>query len=53
MYSREIQGTGQTNLSLRDMRKALAWIQENAKAFGGDTDNVTIWGESSGSFAVV
>ncbi|KAK8113738.1 alpha/beta-hydrolase [Apiospora kogelbergensis] len=47
-----IPGTGQTNLSLRDMRKALAWIQENAKAFGGDTDNVTIWGESSGSFAV-
>jgi len=53
MYSREIQGAGQTNLSLRDMRKALAWIQENVKAFGGDPDKVTIWGESSGSFAVV
>ncbi|KAK7988198.1 hypothetical protein PG989_008513 [Apiospora arundinis] len=52
MYSREIQGAGQTNLSLRDMRKALAWIQENVKAFGGDPGNVTIWGESSGSFAV-
>ncbi|KAK7940792.1 alpha/beta-hydrolase [Apiospora aurea] len=52
MYSREIQGAGQTNLSLRDMRKALAWIQENVKAFGGDPENVTIWGESSGSFAV-
>ena len=52
MYSREIQGTGQTNLSLRDMRKGLAWISENIGAFGGDKNTVTIWGESAGSFAV-
>ncbi|KAF2022225.1 alpha/beta-hydrolase [Aaosphaeria arxii CBS 175.79] len=52
MYSREIQGTGNTNLALRDMRKGLAWISENIGAFGGDKDTVTIWGESAGSFAV-
>ncbi|KAI4703027.1 hypothetical protein J4E81_001904 [Alternaria sp. BMP 2799] len=52
LYSREIQGTGQTNLALRDMRKGLAWISENIEAFGGDKDSVTIWGESAGSFAV-
>jgi carboxylesterase type B len=52
LYSREIQGTGNTNNALRDMRKALAWISENISAFGGCKDNVTIWGESSGSFAV-
>lgn len=35
------------------MRKALAWISENIDAFGGDSDQVTIWGESAGSFAIV
>jgi carboxylesterase type B len=53
MYSREIQGSGNTNLALRDMRKGLAWISENIGAFGGDKNAVTIWGESAGSFAVV
>lgn len=52
LYSREVQGTGNTNLSLRDMRKALAWISENIGFFGGNKDSVTIWGESAGSFAV-
>lgn len=52
LYSREIQGTGQTNLALRDMRKALEWISENIGAFGGDKEKVTIWGESAGSFAI-
>jgi carboxylesterase type B len=52
MYSIEIAGSGNTNLALRDMRQALAWLQENVEAFGGDKTCVTVWGESSGSFAV-
>ena len=52
MYSIEIQGSGNTNLAMRDVRKALAWISEDIAAFGGDTNSVTIWGESAGSFAV-
>ncbi|KXT08594.1 hypothetical protein AC579_7063 [Pseudocercospora musae] len=52
MYSIEIQGSGNANLAVRDMRQGLAWISENIAAFGGDKDCVTIWGESAGSFAV-
>ncbi|KAI0889472.1 alpha/beta-hydrolase [Annulohypoxylon maeteangense] len=52
MYSIEIQGSGNTNLALRDMRLALAWVQENIGSFGGNASSVTIWGQSAGSFAV-
>lgn len=52
LYSIEIQGSGNANLAIRDMRKSLAWISENIGAFGGDKKSVTIWGESAGSFAI-
>jgi para-nitrobenzyl esterase len=35
-----------------DMVAALQWVKANIKNFGGDADNVTIFGESAGSFAV-
>jgi para-nitrobenzyl esterase len=46
----EAPGTGTEGIA--DQLMALAWVKANIAAFGGDAENVTIFGESAGGMSV-
>lgn len=50
---RELREDGVSgNWGFRDQIAALDWVRENIEAFGGDAENITIFGQSAGGMAV-
>jgi para-nitrobenzyl esterase len=52
LLTREAGGAPLANYGMMDMIASLEWVKRNIGAFGGDKNNVTIFGESAGGMAV-
>lgn len=51
LYLDEIAGldyAGSGNMGMLDINEGLKWVNKNISQFGGDPNNVMIWGESGG-----
>jgi para-nitrobenzyl esterase len=40
------------NYGMLDMIESLKWVKNNIKNFGGDPDNITVFGQSAGAMAI-
>jgi carboxylesterase type B len=50
-YGRQYQNSA--NSGVQDLVAALQWVKDNAAQFGGDPQNITIFGESGGGAKVL
>lgn len=50
--SNALKEEGSLNAGLRDQRLAIEWVKDNIHWFGGNPNNITIFGQSSGGLAV-
>ncbi|KAL3454344.1 Alpha/Beta hydrolase protein [Aspergillus insuetus] len=43
------RGLDDQNLGILDQRRAHEWVRDNIRAFGGDPEKITLWGQSAGA----
>ncbi|PWY90233.1 carboxylesterase, type B [Aspergillus heteromorphus CBS 117.55] len=46
------RGLSEQNLGILDQRAAVEWLQQNIAQFGGDPDQMVLWGQSAGAGSV-